>query len=280
MKPILLPEDADIDLFKLCARMILQAYEMFDQWDKNRPDEDRFAWEKPETPNKELVYGDPLWATYRYSQQRRTHGPHTKTTTRWVDRRCPIGFTATTSNRFFVIFRGTETDYEWMKVNLKFLQKNCDFDRFSEGKAHAGFLKYYKTVRKTIAQRLAGIDTTGKQIIFSGHSLGGALSTLAAHDAAEESYAGATLYHINFAAPRVFNPKLARYYEELPLVTFRVVNIEDLVPTVPEPVFSGLIYQHIGTPLCFSAQYNKNAANHAMSTYLYALENPDAPQEP
>ena len=116
--------------------------------------------------------------------------------------------------------------------------------------------------------------------VASGHSLGGALSTLAAHDLAEEEYDGTTFHHINFASPRVFDTALTAYYDSLPVTTFRVVNVEDIVATVPPPGVKKLVYQHVGTPLCFSAQYGEIGKNHAMKNYLYTLEHPNSPQRP
>lgn len=283
MKPILLPHqpypsDFDLELARLCARLVLQAYAMFDGWDKKKPDEASFVWMPPAPPVPGLIYHDPLWATYRYAQHLPPRHAHETGRVRWVERPCPVGFLASTPKRIFVVFRGTQTDYEWMKVNFKFLHKDCDFDRFSEGKAHAGFLAYYRTVRNALTRRLDKLDVASKEVVLTGHSLGGALATLAAHDLADEPVAPA--YHLyTFGAPRVFNPKLAGYFETLPVTTFRVVNVEDAVTTVPVPAISKLTYQHVGTPICFSAHYGEVAANHDMDNYLYAMENPTQPQK-
>lgn len=39
----------------------------------------------------------------------------------------------------------------------------------------------------------------------------------------------------------------------LPVMTFRVVNVEDAVTTMPIPAFGKLTYQHVDTPICNSA---------------------------
>lgn len=283
MKPILLPNlpypaGFDLEVARLSARLILQAYAMFDQWERKKPDEADFQWNRPQPPVPGLVYLEPLWATYRYAQHLPPRHAHETGRVRWVDRLCPIGFLAQDAARLFIVFRGTQTDYEWMKVNLKFLQKDCDFDRFSEGRAHAGFLAYYKTVRRILLQRVEALGLADKEIILTGHSLGGALSTLAAHDLAEENAPNTTFRHYTFGAPRVFNSKLASYYNDLPVSTYRIVNVEDAVTTVPLPVTGKLTYQHVGTPICFSANYGAIGSNHSMENYLHALEHPDQPQ--
>ena len=59
---------------------------------------------------------------------------------------------------------------------------------------------------------------------------------------AEEDAPKTTFRHYTFGAPRVFNPKLARYYEELPVPTYRIVNVENVVTAAPLPVAGNLTY--------------------------------------
>ena len=283
MKPLLLPHRPfparlDLALARSCARMIQHAYAMFDQWEQGRPRQTDFTWHPPAPAGPRITYGQPLWATYRYARVVRPANPKLPPTHTWEDRDCPVGFTATAPGRIYVIFRGTQTYHEWMKVNFKFVQKDCDYDRFGQGRAHEGFLAYYRTLRRTLEQRLSALNPAGKELVFAGHSLGGAMSTLSAHDAAEEAYPNATFTHFSFGAPRVFDPVLAAYYESLPITTFRFVNVEDMVTTVPPPNLTRLDFQHVGTPLSFSAHYGSIAANHHMDNYRYALDHPSRPQ--
>lgn len=283
MKSLLLPHRPfparlDLALARSCAQMIQHAYAMFAQWDGERPPIRDFRWRKPAPPGARLTYGEPLWATYRYARLVRPGNPRLPPTHKWEDRDCPVGFLATAPGRIYVIFRGTQTYHEWMKVNFKFVLKDCDYDRFSKGRAHEGFLAYYRTLRQTLESRLSALHPEGKEVVFAGHSLGGAMSTLAVLDAAEEGYEGASFTHVNFGTPRVFDPVLAAYYESLPITTFRFVNVEDVVTTVPPPNLNRLDFQHVGTPLSFSAHYGSIAANHHMDNYRYALDHPGRPQ--
>ncbi|HMO49844.1 MAG TPA: lipase family protein [Kiritimatiellia bacterium] len=271
IKPQLLdPQNTDPALARTCARLVLDAYAMFDQWDQKRPDEKSFDWVKPERPAADIAYGTLIWATYRYAERLSPRHPHARRRVRWIDRPCPIGFLATAQDRVFVVFRGTQTNHEWVNINLRFLQKECEEDRFSTGKAHAGFLKYFKTARKSVERGLRAMDTTDKQLVFTGHSLGGAMSTLAALVYAEKENVGSSWCHYNFGAPRVFDPALAAHYESLDIPTFRIVNIEDVVTSVPLPVAGSLLYQHVGIPVCFSVNLGDIAKNHDMNLYLAA----------
>jgi hypothetical protein len=93
-----------------------------------------------------------------------------------------------------------------------------------------------KRCAEPCCSRVEAVGLADKEVILAGHSLGGALSTLAAHDLAEEDAPNTTFRHYTFGAPRVFNPRLARYYNDLPVSTYRIVNVEDAVTTVPLPV--------------------------------------------
>jgi triacylglycerol lipase len=60
--------------------------------------------------------------------------------------------------------------------------------------------------------------------------------------------------------------------------TYRVVNDSDLVPQVPPGAVDGLLYQHLGLAVTFTASYAGVAANHSLADcYLYAVQNPQAP---
>jgi hypothetical protein len=63
--------------------------------------------------------------------------------------------------------------------------------------------------------------------------------------------------------------------------TYRVVNTEDVVPDAPLPLMGSTVYQHIGTPVDFSAQYLTTDGNHSMANcYGYAINHPTQPQGP
>jgi pimeloyl-ACP methyl ester carboxylesterase len=92
-------------------------------------------------------------------------------------------------------------------------------------------------------QRVEDLLDAGQTVWVTGHSLGGALATLAAarlYDAGIEPYVTCT-----FGAPRVLDPKAAAAY--LPRL-YRFVNKGDLVPTVPTTfTLPWYWYQHTGS---------------------------------
>lgn len=83
----------------------------------------------------------------------------------------------------------------------------------------------------------------------------------------------------NLASPRVGNPEFASAYNGNKVPTYRIVNTCDIVPQVPSSVFGKLIFEHVGIPVDFTAQYGSLAGNHnSIDSYHYALTHPDQPQ--
>lgn len=88
--------------------------------------------------------------------------------------------------------------------------------------------------------------------------------------------------HYNFASPRVGDTGFAQAMNSNPAIpTFRVVNTEDIVPDAPLPLMGSTVYQHIGTPVDFTAEYLTTDGNHSMADcYWYAINNVTQPQGP
>ena len=72
---------------------------------------------------------------------------------------------------------------------------------------HRGFLSIYSSLREVILGKLRGLDTD--EIIVTGHSLGGGLTTLCAYDLCH-SLPAETIVSLSFNAPRAGNEAFAR----------------------------------------------------------------------
>ena len=143
-----------------------------------------------------------------------------------------------------------------------------------------------ETVEKTL-NAAALLDSPVSEVFVTGHSLGGAIATLAAlHIRKTTPFRLPILY--TFASPRVGDPQFAQHFE--PLECYRIANSEDLVTTIPfanklltleesangvhsrwRHQLSDMDYQHIGEPIYFTTQNRSVAANHIISTYQAAL---------
>jgi triacylglycerol lipase len=113
------------------------------------------------------------------------------------------------------------------------------------------------------------------RLYVAGHSLGGALSTLAVPDVARETgFTRPIMY--NFGSPRVGDEAFARFYNRsFARSTFRVFNTCDAAvsvpPPLPIPLVGGGFFTHVDTGVVFTSQKKDLDQNHCMDTYMAAL---------
>ncbi|PNW87796.1 hypothetical protein CHLRE_01g002400v5 [Chlamydomonas reinhardtii] len=117
---------------------------------------------------------------------------------------------------------------------------------------HKGFLDAYDSVRRTCFRLLDDITGSGEKaggrpwrVLVTGHSLGGALATLAAYELAERRTPARSIQRISlysYGAPRVGNKAFAEVFDRLVPDTWRITNANDIVPSVPRLMG----YCHVG----------------------------------
>ncbi len=169
---------------------------------------------------------------------------------RWIERR---GTQAAVIHRpgapfdlYAVVFRGTQPDelQDWL-ADLR-VKKAC----VPFGRVHRGFLWALLAAWPEIESAIP--VTADTRIHFTGHSLGGALATLAAalfvHEYDQILVASLT----TFGCPRVGNGTFARWLGRLiGDWTARYVHCADLVPRVPR-----IGYRHVGRCFYFDRHGN------------------------
>jgi len=190
----------------------------------------------------------------------------------------PIGFIARRKENIFLIFRGTVTDQEWFQ-NLRIRLVPFLLPNF--GKVHDGFLQTYNLFRTEIQETLEKTDRSSR-LFIAGHSLGGALATIALPDiGARTGRKDISLY--TYGSPRIGDNGFVtafnnRYFEK----SFRIVNTSDLVDLIPPPVpiagSLGGYFSHVETPVGFTLQFEDVLKNHDIRTYLSALQDSKAKQ--
>ncbi|CAJ1934024.1 unnamed protein product [Sphenostylis stenocarpa] len=122
-----------------------------------------------------------------------------------------------------IAWRGTVTYLEWIH-DLKDILRPAFFSNDQTIKVKR-LLNYYKDEEVSIT--------------ITGHSLGAALAALSAYDIAEvrlnvvDNSERVPVTVFSFAGPRVGNLKFKERCEELGVKVLRVVNVHDVVPTVP-----------------------------------------------
>lgn len=140
-----------------------------------------------------------------------------------------------------VAFRGTESLRDWI-TDAEFSTQ----DLGDGAEVHLGFHQAWMSIRARVMESL---PKDKSPVLFTGHSLGGALATVAAISAVSEGVNVAGVY--TFGQPRVGNSVWAKAYDQaLKNKTWRLVNRQDPVPRMP-PALAG--YRHVGNEVFFDA---------------------------
>ncbi|KAH7119548.1 Alpha/Beta hydrolase protein [Dendryphion nanum] len=155
--------------------------------------------------------------------------PHTDTT----------GFVAidNTNQLIVVSFRGTASFLGWI---VDFTYNRTPTTICNGCGAHQGFWTAWLSVRDAISNTVRDlvVANPGFNVICTGHSLGGAIASLAAADLRNAGY-NATLY--SFGAPRFADSVLSEYISNQPGGNYRVTHTNDPVPRVP-PSWTGAVH--------------------------------------
>ncbi|KAF5732868.1 Alpha/beta-Hydrolases superfamily protein [Tripterygium wilfordii] len=147
-----------------------------------------------------------------------------------------------------IAFRGTATGLEWLeniRATLSPVHENAQSSSGQPGPmVESGFLSLYNSstatspslrdlVRDEIKRLLQSYGNEPLSITITGHSLGAALATLAAHDIKTEFKRAPLVTVISFGGPRVGNRCFRRQLEKQGTKVLRIVNDDDLITKVP-----------------------------------------------
>ncbi len=139
-------------------------------------------------------------------------------------------FIASSSKQILIAIRGTEPG----RIKDWFQDTKADEVDFSEGsgQVHKGFYECFLFVREKIDEIFK--VQSGKEIIITGHSLGGAIATILAAYIRENITDKVMLY--TYGSPRVGDKTFAHYFTRIKkFICFRCVNDKDLVTNIPLP---------------------------------------------
>lgn len=136
------------------------------------------------------------------------------------------GFVAKGDNLVVLAFAGTNQLTDWL-TNLTFRKKDTPL-----GEVHKGFFEAYMAIQQQTKAAAALARQENSAFWITGHSLGGALALIAAHDLHED---GDRTGLATFGQPRAINPPsgTAPLTTRLPLGYHRIVNGNDVVTRVP-----------------------------------------------
>jgi len=173
-----------------------------------------------------------------------------------------------TSQFVVLAFRGSQESKDWLTnvtTQLRdFTIRKDGVDTLSsyKGRVHTGFFLAWSSIEESVLKQiarwrteLAEKDEALPPLYITGHSLGGALATMAAAALSENGVEVTGVY--TFGQPRVGDRTFVnQLHNRIKGKVFRFVNNNDIVPHVPPP-FSILnptrLYGHAGMVKYFSA---------------------------
>lgn len=142
-----------------------------------------------------------------------------------------------TKNLIVVVFRGSDSLDNWL-YDLKFTFTTCEFGTACE--ADDGFYACWTSVKNAVVATVANAVSTfpGYKLVITGHSLGGAVATIAGAYLRKVGYP-CDVY--TYGSPRTFNTVGADYVSTQTGGNYRVTHFDDPVPRLP-PLLLG--YAH------------------------------------
>jgi len=176
-------------------------------------------------------------------------------------------------NRFLIVFTGTFTMNEWRDDFTYPLVEASLLNNYEPGiQVHKGFYGVYLAIREQLWNLYKANENKIDELYITGHSLGGALSTLCAFDFAHyTTNKEQILTHYSFAAPRSGNVAYSNKFNQMLPTSIRVYNTEDIIHSVPPAEFlGGYVYQHTNYGVPFDVNLGSIGANHitAYTEYL------------
>lgn len=156
------------------------------------------------------------------------------------------GYIFIEGNAALVVFRGTEKKLKDWYTDIQFAHKVYPYGNTeSKIKVHEGFITAYKSVRDQIIGVIRSNISKIKHVTVIGHSLGGALATLAAVDI-QYGFEWIYVQCVTYGSPRVGNAAFCASFNKRINISYRFYNRTDIVPTVPFEWMGG--YKHVAQP--------------------------------
>lgn len=166
----------------------------------------------------------------------------------------------------YLVFKGSSTIRDFVTNSNITLVKTKLFP----GKVHGGFYDLLEENHKSIFKSLLDFSEKHKcnSIYITGHSLGGALSSLfyslcKRHKQIQKK-TPISIKNVTFGSPRVGDSKFCKN-----LNTCRMVNKKDIVTMLPFPI----CYRHLSVKQHFEPSYGlPSIKDHSISEYYYCTK--------
>lgn len=182
------------------------------------------------------------------------------------------GLCATDNSHGLIVLRGTVSLNEWLN-NMNYQLVPFNFADEQHGRVHNGFRDIYKGIRGAFYKLFQEFDDD-MPVYLVGHSLGGAVSQLAALDLCLRHPERAEQLQVYaFASPRAGNSTFAEAYNQYVQTSYRIVNMCDVVPFVPFTELGDFLnqpnheYADTKGEIAYIHQTGNPIANHICSYY-------------
>lgn len=178
----------------------------------------------------------------------------------------PINTNISKTGKMLIVFTGTFFMDEWMS---DFSAKQVEASLLNNYKTgvsvHYGFYSIYLSIRDQIWDLYNNNIENISDIFITGHSLGGALSTICAFD-----FALLNPVHYSFAAPRSGSVTYANTFNQILPTSLRIYNTSDIIPNLPPPIFiKGINYEQTNQDIPFTVNLGSIGANHVTAYIEY-----------
>jgi predicted lipase len=196
-----------------------------------------------------------------------------------------FGYIISDGARYGIVMRGTETTAEWFD-NVEFIQDDFVVAGRNYGAIEDGFYEVFQAINVlapdgtplgTLELWLGTLPPT-TPVVVTGHSLGGAVATIAA---AQTAIQGSLTQLYTFASPLVGDSHFVAAFNALPnLASYRIYNRHDLVPKVPP---QELGFAHVDVGIAIDSTLDATIKTtipclHYMTTYLATMGSDNFPK--
>lgn len=175
----------------------------------------------------------------------------------------------------YLVFRGTEKGIDWIN-NFQFRQQIYPYgdESTTAVRFHRGFMEAYFAVRDRLLEVVRNYPDYA--ITATGHSLGGALATIAALDLQYNitQQTGQSINVYTYGSPRVGNEALVESFQRRVPDSHRFVYGWDIVTRVPRSWqgFEHVAQLHRLGTLWTWQLVSRRFSDHSMVNYILALE--------
>lgn len=176
-----------------------------------------------------------------------------------------------------IAVRGTTSMLDWIcNASIHQVQFRDATDKPVQGvEVHAGFYRQFIALLSICDKQIKSHLKAGGDIMCTGHSLGGAASTIAAVNYGH-TYP-AQVWHASFGSPRVGNATFAATYKMCVKLQARLKHARDPVCAVVPPID----YSHVGPEIhlgeadpCGNIPILIDTPDHDISKYAKAIQTP------